>query len=98
MEIKEIVSYYIHEKSRTLEVSFTLITDSEDEVRNDIISISEAEDFGYKLIQDDFDIFEEEDFEIEDDEFETVDEEILMSYLNEYYVVNPDRLPSPELF
>ena len=98
MEIKEIVSYYIHEKSRTLEVSFTLITDTEDEVRNDIISISEAEDFGYKLIQDDFDIFEEEDFEIEDDEFESVDEEILISYLNEYYVVNPDRLPSPELF
>jgi hypothetical protein len=98
MEIKEIVSYYIHEKSRTLEVSFTLITDNEDEVRNDIISISEAEDFGYKLIQDDFDIFEEEDFEIEDDEFESVDEEILISYLNEYYVVNPDRLPSPELF
>lgn len=98
MEIKEIVSYYIHEKSRTLEVSFTLITDSEDEVRNDIISISEAEDFGYKLIQDDFDIFEEEDFEIEDDEFESVDEEILISYLNEYYVVNSDRLPSPELF
>jgi hypothetical protein len=74
------------------------MTDSEDEVRNDILSISEAEDFGYKLIQDDFDIFEEEDFEIEDDEFETVDEEILISYLNEYYVVNPDRLPSPELF
>jgi len=98
MEIKEIVSYYIHEKSRTLEVSFTLITDNEDEIRNDIISISEAEDFGYKLIQDDFDIFEEEDFEIEDDEFETVDEEILISYLNEYYVVNPDRLPSSELF
>ena len=40
----------------------------------------------------------EEDFEIEDDEFESVDEEILISYLNEYYVVNPDRLPSPELF
>jgi hypothetical protein len=98
MEIKEIVSYYIHEKSRTLEVSFTLITDNEDEVRNDIISISEAEDFGYKLMQDDFDIFEEEDFEIEDDEFEIVDEEILISYLNEYYVVNPDRLPSSELF
>jgi hypothetical protein len=74
------------------------MSDSEDEVRNDILSISEAEDFGYKLIQDDFDIFEEEDFEIEDDEFESVDEEILISYLNEYYVVNPDRLPSPELF
>jgi hypothetical protein len=74
------------------------MSDGEDEVRNDIISISEAEDYGYKLLQDDFDIFEEEDFEIEDDEFETVDEEILISYLNEYYVVNPDKLPSPELF
>ena len=98
MEIKEIISYYIHEKARTLEVSFTLMSDGEDEVRNDIISISEAEDYGYKLLQDDFDIFEEEDFEIEDDEFETVDEEILISYLNECYVVNPDKLPSPELF
>jgi hypothetical protein len=98
MEVKEIISYYIHEKARTLEVSFTLITDSEDEVRNDIISISEAEDFGYKLIQDDFEIFEDDDFEFEDDEFETVDEEILISYLNEYYVVNPERLPKPELF
>ena len=98
MEVIEIISYYIHEKARTLEVSFTLITDSEDEVRNDIISISEAEDFGYKLIQDDFEIFEDDDFEFEDDEFETVDEEILISYLNEYYVVNPERLPKPELF
>jgi hypothetical protein len=98
MEIKEIVSYYIHEKSRTLEVSFTLITDNEDEVRNDIISISEAEDFGYKLIQDDFDIFEEEDFEFEDDEFESIDEETLISYLNEYYIVNSNKLPKPELF
>ena len=79
-------------------MSFTLIMDDEDEVRNDIISITEAEDYGYKLIQDDFNLFEEEDFEIEEDDFETVDEETLISYLNEYYVVNPDRLPKPELF
>ena len=98
MEIKEIISYYIQESTRTLEVSFTLIMDDEDEVRNDIISITEAEDYGYKLIQDDFNLFEEEDFEIEEDDFETVDEETLISYLNEYYVVNPDRLPKPELF
>lgn len=98
MEIKEIISYYIHEKSKTLEVSFTLITDNEDEVRNDIINISEAEEFGYKLIQNDFDIFDEEDFEPLDDDFESIDEEILTSYLNEYYIVNPNRLPSPEFF
>jgi hypothetical protein len=98
MEIKEIISYYIHEATRTLEVSFTLVSDNDDEVRNDIISIAEAEDYGYKLIQEDFDIFEEEEFEFDEDDFETVDEETLISYLNEYYIVNSDRLPESELF
>lgn len=98
MEIKEIISYYIHEATRTLEVSFTLTSDNDDEVRNDIISIAEAEDYGYKLIQEDFDIFEEDDFEFEEEDFETIDEETLISYLNEYYIVNPDKLPESELF
>ena len=100
MEISEIVSYYIHENTRRLDVSFRLINDSEDEVRNDIISIEEAEDFGYDLIQEGFDLFnEDEDEEIDDfDDFETIDEEILISYLNEYYIVNPKKLPKPELF
>jgi hypothetical protein len=101
MEIKEIISYYIHEDTRTLEVSFTLMKDNEDEVRNDLISIDEAENFGYNLIQTDFDLFdgdEIEEDEIEEDDFETIDEETLMTYLNEYYIVNPDRLPKSELF
>jgi hypothetical protein len=100
MEISEIVSYYIHEGTRRLEVSFRLVNDSEDEVRNDIISIDEAEDFGYDLIQEGFDLFnEDEDEEFDDfDDFETIDEETLITYLNEYYVVNPKKLPKPELF
>lgn len=100
MEISEIVSYYIHEGTRRLEVSFRLVNDSEDEVRNDIISIGEAEDFGYDLIQEGFDLFNEDDDEEFDDfdDFETIDEEILISYLNEYYIVNPKKLPKPELF
>ena len=40
----------------------------------------------------------EEDFEFEDDEFESIDEETLISYLNEYYIVNSNKLPKPELF
>jgi hypothetical protein len=100
MEISEIISYYIHENTRSLEVSFKLSTDSEDEVRNDIISLDEAEDFGYKLIQEDLDLFNDEDGEEYDifDDFETIDEEILLMYLNEYYIVNPSRLPKSELF
>lgn len=103
MEVSEIVSYYIHESTRRLEVSFRLCSDDEDEIRNDIISISEAEDFGYNLIQEGFNLYDdnEDDDEMYDDEFDdfdSVDEETLTSYLNEYYIVNPDKLPKPELF
>ena len=101
MEVSEIVSYYIHENSRRLEVSFRLVNDDEDEVRNDIISLDEAHDFGYDLIQEGFDLFNDEDEEEDGDDFddfETIDEETLITYLNEYYIVNPKKLPKPELF
>lgn len=101
MEINEIVSYYIHEDTRRLEVSFKLVNDNDDEVRNDIINIDDAEDFGYNLIQEGFDLFDDEDTEdnFDDfDDFETIDEETLITYLNEYYIVNPNKLPKPELF
>jgi|688.fasta_scaffold420565_3 hypothetical protein len=101
MEINEIVSYYIHEDTRRLEVSFKLVNDNDDEVRNDIINIDDAEDFGYNLIQEGFDLFDDEDTEddFDDfDDFESIDEETLITYLNEYYIVNPNKLPKPELF
>lgn len=101
MEVSEIVSYYIHENTRSLEVSFRLSNDADDEIRNDIISIIEAEDFGYNLIQEGFELFDDEDEELYDDEFDdfdSIDEETLTTYLNEYYIVNPDKLPKPELF
>jgi hypothetical protein len=101
MEVSEIVSYYIHENTRSLEVSFRLSSDDDDEIRNDIISIIEAEDFGYNLIQEGFELFDDEDGELYDDEFDdfdSIDEETLTTYLNEYYIVNPDKLPKPELF
>ena len=101
MEINEIVSYYIHEDTRRLEVSFKLVNDNDDEVRNDIINIDEAEDCGYNLIQEGFDLFDDEDTDddFDDfDDFESIDEETLITYLNEYYIVNPNKLPKPELF
>lgn len=100
MEVSEIITYYIHEQNRNLEVSFRLINDDEDEVRNDIISLDDAEEFGYNLIQEAFDLFDDEDDNdgFFDDDFDSIDEDILLSYLNEYYIVNPDRLPKPELF
>lgn len=101
MEIQELIFYYLHEDTKTLEVNFRLTIDSEDHFRSDIVDLSEAENFGYNIIADDLDIlneFSDDDYEDEDwNDFESVDEETLISFLNEYYIVNPDKLPKSEL-
>lgn len=98
MEIVEIISYYIHEQTQMIEVSFRTTSDTEEEFRNDIISLREAKDYGYDLVQDDLSVFLDDDYEDEDvDDFLSVDEDNLVSYLNEYYVINPEKLPKQEL-
>lgn len=103
MEVVEIISYYIYEETKSIEVSFRLSYDAEDEVRSDVLSIEEAKVMGFDLIQDDVDFLvneEEDDYSFVEDFFdiETLDEDVLITYLNEYYIVNPDRLPNSELF
>ena len=99
----EIVSYYVYEDKRRVDVTFRLTIDSDDEVRNDIICLDESEEYGYDLIDDDFEILDLLDDEKDDDgdfddDFETIDEELLITFLNEYYIVNPNKLPSVEPF
>lgn len=100
MEIQEIVSYYIYEDSNTIEVSFRLSIDSDDEIRTDIISLNEANDFGFDLIQENYDFLigyvEDDEVDDFDDEFKSVDEDVLINFMNEYYIVNPNRLPKSE--
>jgi hypothetical protein len=100
MEIQEIVSYYIYEDSNTIEVSFRLSIDSEDEMRTDIISLNEATDFGFDLIQENYDFLteyvEDDEFDDFDDEFKSVDEDVLINFMNEYYIVHPNRIPKSE--
>lgn len=101
MEIQEIISYYVYEDSNTIEVSFRLSIDSDDEIRTDIINLSEAVDFGFDIIQENYDFLNEyvDDDEFEnnfDDDFVNVDEDILMNFMNEYYIINPNRLPKSE--
>lgn len=101
MEVGEIISYYIYEDTKRIEVSFRLTIDSEDDIRTDIIDLSESKDFGYNLIEESFDFFdnsEEDDDDEFDDEFLSIDEDILYSFLNEYYVVYPNKLPKVESF
>lgn len=91
MEIQELISLYLFEDTKRIEISFRLSSDSEDEVRNDIIDLNDAEDFGYNLID------ETNEFFGYDDEFQSIDEDQLISFLNEYYIVNPDKLPKSEI-
>jgi hypothetical protein len=99
MEIKEIVSYYFNNETNLVDVSFRTIEDEEDVVRIDTIDYSVIESYGFDLIAESFDFFDDD---LEDDSYEEVkielDEDILISFLNEYYIVNPSSIPDPEFY
>lgn len=101
MEIVEIVSYYVYEDSKKVEVSFRLSIDNEDEIRTDILDISEFSDYGYSVINESKELnaldFDEDEYFEDYDDFVDLDEEELTQFLNEYYVVNPDKLPKIDL-
>jgi hypothetical protein len=99
MEILEIISCNVDLKSNILDVTFRTIEDSDDVQRVDRIDYSDVEEYGYDILSQDFDIFGdfEDDEEMENDyysdnDFE-IDEEELITFLNEYYMVNPSSLP-----
>lgn len=103
MEIREIVSYYINNAAETLEVSFRTLDDEDNQLRNDEIPIVEITAFGYDIIKSDsefLDDFEEEDlFEsFLSDNLDYIDNQELLSFLNEYYTIYQDKLPKSELF
>ena len=103
MEIKELVSYYINETSHMLEVTFRTLTDNDDEIRTDQIVLEEIETFGYNIlnnIKEDFYDDEDEEFEdmFDDFEEEELDEDEIVSFLNEYYLIYPKKLPEAQLF
>lgn len=100
MEIQEVIFFYLHESTNTLEVHFRLSIDSEEEFRADVIDINESADFGYDLILEEHEDLFSDDEDNEDDLFwldsPSIDEDNLISFLNEYYIVYSDKLPKPE--
>lgn len=100
MEIKEIVSYFLNSDSNILEVSFRTIEDDDDVLRNDNINYSIVSEYGFELETETFDFFGEEfDEELgEDEEKIELDEDELISFLNEYYTINQDSIPKAELY
>lgn len=98
MEIIEIISYHVNNSDDTIEVKFRLSDDAESEIRVDEIPLSEADDFGFNLILEDFDFFNEDEENDNIIDANEVDEDELLSFLNEYYMVYPDKLPSKDLY
>ena len=100
MEIKEILSYFLNSDSNILEVSFRTIEDEDDVLRNDNINYSIVSEYGFELETETFDFFGEEfDEDLGDDnEKIELDEDELISFLNEYYTINEDSIPKSELY
>lgn len=102
MEVREIIETTI--KEPIIEIKFRLDTDSDDVMRTVEFQLDEIEDYGYNVLTEDFDLFdfddnwEDEDYEYSDDDDElSVDEDELISFMNEYFLIN-DRVPPAELF
>lgn len=102
MEVVEIISNFINIDTNVVEVQFRLSQDSEDVIRQDTVEFSLIQEFGYGTSFTNMDIFEEIDginddwdLDFEDDSF-FIDEDDLRDFLNEYYIVNPDRIPDAE--
>ncbi len=97
MEIIEIVSFHLNNFEQVLEVFFRTNNDSEEVMREGKIPFIDIEDFGYNFHNENNDITEstEEDEFYDDDLF--VDENEILSFLNEYYILFIDKLPKAEL-
>ena len=104
MEIREIIETSV--KEPIIEVKFRLATDSDEVMRTVEFQLDEIEDYGYNILTEDFDLFDIDDWDEEDDEFEysddeidelNVDEEELISFMNEYFLIN-EHVPPAELF
>ena len=97
MEIIEIITFHINKIEEVLEVSFRTNSDSEEECREGKIPFTEIDDFGYNFHTEISEYSSSDEYEdIDDDLF--VDENEILSFLNEYYILFIDKLPKPELF
>jgi hypothetical protein len=96
MEIIEIIISYINRLEEVLEVTFRTNSDTEEECRDAKIPFIDIDDFGYKFHIDMTEYKSSDEYDdIDDDLF--IDENEILSFLNEYYVLFTDKLPNSEL-
>jgi hypothetical protein len=95
MEIIEIITFHINKLEEVLEVTFRTNLDTEEECRESKIPFIEIDDFVYNFHTDMDEFNSSDEYEdIDDDLF--IDENEILSFLNEYYVLFIDKLPKPE--
>jgi len=111
MKIKEIVDYYYNPKSEIIQVSFRLKEDGEDEIREHEFELDFVEKSGFFILENydyesnDLPIIYEEDTDeliideeaLEEKEYE-VDKIELKDFMDEYYKLNPKKIPPSFLF
>jgi hypothetical protein len=101
MEIREIVSYHFDSSNEILEVSFKTLDDEDSSMKTDKITFEEIDSFGFSFLKESSDFYDDEDDDEVFDMFgidEGYDEDELISFLNEYYMIFPDRLPVSEQY
>jgi hypothetical protein len=99
MEIKEIVSYFMNPDSNILDVSFRTIEDDDEMLRTDSIEGTIIENYGFDLVTESFDFFDDE-FENDEVQVEKIELDVdeLITFLNEYYTINPNSLPEADFY
>jgi len=90
MEVREIVETVI--KEPLLEVRFRMSTDTDEVIRIAEFDLQEIEDYGYNVITENFDLFD-----FDDDDSLEIDEDELISFMNEFFLIN-DHVPPSEMF
>jgi hypothetical protein len=99
MEVVDIISHHVDKTQNLIVVEFRVLGDDDDVVREDFIEYSYYEEFGFDE-EENFNIFEsmfdDEMDEWEDESYDYMDEDKLISFLNEYYIVYPKKLPKAE--
>lgn len=103
MDIKEIITFYINDSSGMMDVTFRGLNDDDDEVRIDQIDLGEVEKFGYDFTNKENDIMFDDDENVDifsefEDDLNSVDEEQLISFLSEYYLIYPNRIPETTIY
>jgi hypothetical protein len=89
----------LNSDSNILEVSFRTIDDNDELLRTDSINYNLVEEYGFELETESFDFFSDDiDNDLENPDKIELDEDELISFLNEYYEMNSKSLPKAEFY